>query len=211
MRRLIVLLVALVAAVAAYVLVMRDAPVTLRAATRKAASSEGKQTPAAAHPDPAGYDVVPVSISIPPLSRFPAAWASGHGCVHTQLTRILGAAVSQGNGVVVFATERGGAADRAGIKPGDRLGDPNACPQTVIGSFFPGKQARTVSWQVYRPRTAAIREAAAREAAAHPFVTPPLLNEEGGSAATTPSRREAGSRSPASPSPTRTRSADPRQ
>jgi hypothetical protein len=170
-RRLIALLAALAVLVVASLIFLRVAPPP----SPTGLSSPPKRTgplPAAAQEGPAGYSNVEVKITIPPLSAFPSGWAKSEGCAHTRLSGVLGAVLSQGNGVVVFAVEPGGPAARAGITPGDRLGEPGACPQTLAGSFAPGEKARTISWTIRRPKTAALREAAAREAKQAKFSRP---------------------------------------
>lgn len=176
--RLIGLLLALVVAGACClaILVLMPAPSPTKWTARRAAPAGARASkPAAAQEDPAGYDLVTVKITIPPRSGFPDSWAAGAGCAHTQLSRILGAALSQGNGVIVFVVEPGKPAAEAGIRAGDRLGEPGDCPSTLVGAFFPGKKARTVEWTVRRPRSAEIREKAAKEAAEHPIVSAPGL------------------------------------
>jgi hypothetical protein len=154
-RRFIFLVAALaVLAVASFVF-LRVAPPPSPTSLMEPPKPTGP-VPAAAQEDPAGYSSVEVKVTIPPLGS--------EGCAHTRLSGVLGAALSQGNGVVVFAVEPGKPAAEAGITPGDRLGEPGACPQTLAGAFVPGEKARTVSWTVRRPKTAALREAAAREA-----------------------------------------------
>ena len=171
--RLLILLLALVVVIGGAAAVFRKLPVppaTPRATpTAKAAD---KPKPAAAQEDPAGYDAVQVKIRIPPISRYPATWTSGRGCAHTRLSGVLGAQLSQSNGVAVFGVAPGLPADQAGIKPGDRLGQPSDCARALESKFFPGKRERTVPWTLRRPRSAALREQAAREAAAHPMVVP---------------------------------------
>jgi hypothetical protein len=173
--RVISFLLALVVAGACCLVILAVMPApspTKWTAPRPAPAGGGASKPAGAQEDPAGYDPVTVKITIPPMSGFPDSWTAGAGCAHTQLSRILGAALSQGNGVIVFVVAPGKPAAEAGIRPGDRLGEPGECPSTLAGAFFPGKEARTLEWTVRRPRSAGIREKAAREAAEHPIVSP---------------------------------------
>jgi hypothetical protein len=177
---------------------------------------ERVEKPAAAQEDPAGYDQIAVKIIIPPMSEFPPSWEAGAGCAHIQLSKILGAALSQGNGVVVFVVEPGKPAAEAGIKPGDRLGEPGDCPRTLVGAFLPGRETRTLDWTVRRPRSAEFREKAAKEAAEHPMVSPSVPKAgpgarpraSGSVAITKPPRPAAARRSPRWRSPTTFRSAD---
>jgi hypothetical protein len=204
---LLVLVVAGVCCLVVLALMPAPSPTSLTAPRAKPAS-ERAEKPAAAQEDPAGYDRVAVKITIPPMSKFPASWAAGAGCAHIQLSRILGAALSQGNGVVVFVVEPGKPAAEAGIEPGDRLGEPGDCPSTLVGAFLPGKETRTLDWTVRRPRSAEIREKAAKEAAEHPVVGPSMPKASGATEITRPPRPAAARRSPTSRSPTASRSAD---
>lgn len=169
-RRLIILLAALAVLAAASAAFLRFASVPGPTSLAERPKRTGP-LPAAAQNDAAGYDNVTVKITIPPLSAFPAGWANSEGCAHSRLSGTLGAVLSQGNGVIVFAVEAGKPAAKAGITPGDRLGPPDACPQTLAGSFAPREEARTISWTIRRPETAALREAAAREAKQARFPT----------------------------------------
>jgi hypothetical protein len=162
-RRLIFLVAALAVLVAASFVFLRVAPPPSPTSLMEPPERTGP-VPAAAQEDPAGYSSVEVKVTIPPLSAFPPGWAKSEGCAHTRLSGVLGAALSQGSGVVVFAVEPGKPAAEAGITPADRLGEPGACPNTLVASFAPGEKARTISWTIRRPKTAALREAAAREA-----------------------------------------------
>jgi hypothetical protein len=187
-RRLIVLLAALAVLVVASLIFLRVAPPP----SPTSASSLPKRTgplPAAAQEDPAGYSSVEVKVTIPPLSAFPSGWAKSEGCAHTRLSGVLGAVLGQGNGVIVFAVEPGKPAGEAGITPGDRLGEPGACPNTLVASFAPGEKARTISWTIRRPRTAALREAAAREAEQAQFPRPAAAKAAPPEAASAEGRR----------------------
>jgi hypothetical protein len=96
---------------------------------------------------------VKVEIIIPPLSQFPAPWAQGEGCPHTRLVKTLRATVGMSNGVPVVAVEPDGPAAKAGIKVGDRLGDPDACPNTIQPLLAPEEKQREVEWTIYRPKS----------------------------------------------------------
>ncbi len=169
-RRLIILLATLVVLVAASVAFLRFASVPSPTSLTDRPKHTGP-LPAAAQDDRAGYDNVTVKITIPPLSAFPSGWANSEGCAHSRLSGTLGAVLSQGNGVIVLAVEPGKPAAKAGITPGDRLGEPGACPNTLADSFAPQEKPHTISWTIRRPKTAALREAAAREAKQAKFPT----------------------------------------
>ena len=171
--RLLVLLLALAVVIGGAAAVFRKLPVppaTPRAEPTAKAASQPK--PAAAQEDPAGYDAVQVKVRLPPISRYPAAWTGGRGCAHTRLSAVLGAQLGQSNGVAVFGLAPGLPADKAGLKPGDRLGQPSDCARAPESKFFPGKRERTIAWTIRRPRSAILRKQAAQEAAAHPMVVP---------------------------------------
>jgi predicted metalloprotease with PDZ domain len=107
----------------------------------------------AAQEDPGEYDEVTVTIEIPPLSEFPAGWAKNRdGCPHMRISRTLGAKMSGGGGVRIFEVEPDKPAAKAGIQPGDRLGELSDCASSLSRSFRPRKEARTIEWTVRRPK-----------------------------------------------------------
>lgn len=116
-------------------------------------------------PYPTEYDEVRVSIDIPPVSEFPAAWAEVDGCPHSRVSGALGAAIGPGNGCPVLNVEPGGPADKAGIQRFDRLGEPSDCAMTLYHSFKPRKEARTIEWTVRRPKGQASESPAADQPA----------------------------------------------
>jgi hypothetical protein len=158
-RRLTFLLLILVVVAVCCAIVLRFAPEPGRAITKKPpAGPPPPGSVAATLPGGPGfpkvYDDVMVTVKIPPLSKFPPGWAEGKGCPHAILSRVLGAAVGPGGGVPVLSLEPDKPAAKAGIKVGDRLGERDACPSSLYGSFFPRKTARTIKWTVHRPKSA---------------------------------------------------------
>jgi len=156
-RRLVILLLLLAALVLCYGLAVRLAPMpvpTRAAALRPAAPAAGRASSLPAQEAAAGFDEVTVKIPIPPMSTFPAAWATGKGCPHSKLSAVLGVNVGAGNGCPVLNVEPGKAADRAGIRVRDRLGAPEDCASSLYSFFAPRKQPRTISWVIRRPRKA---------------------------------------------------------
>jgi hypothetical protein len=147
MRRRLVLLVAALAAVAAcYVVVLRVAPV-------RDLSHLAKLGPETAPPvDTREYEEVAVEIEIPPLSEFPESWAQMDGCPHVRMSRALGAQISGGGGVRVLGVQPEGPAAKAGIQPGDVFGEPEDCASGLAHFFRPHTKARTVEWTVRRPK-----------------------------------------------------------
>jgi len=144
-RRLMVLLAVFLGLVPVCFMVLRSAQPPRSTSTDAGAASESC---------PLDHDDVPVSIEIPPLSEFPGPWAETDGCPHTRLTGALRASVGPSNGCPVLSVESGGPADKAGIRPGDRLGGPDDCASSLYQSFAPGIYSRTIEWTVHRPRSA---------------------------------------------------------
>jgi hypothetical protein len=145
-RRLVLLVVALAAVIACYVVVQRVAPTPDRSHLLKAGM---ETTPKV---DTREYEEVAVTIEIPPVSEFPAGWAQTAGCPHIRMSGALGAEISAGNGVRVLVVRPGGAAAKAGLQPGDVFGEPDQCASSLSHFFAPRKEARTVEWTVRRPK-----------------------------------------------------------
>ena len=153
-RRLTFPLVVLAALLLSYGVLVRVAPVPSPPEPAAAAQKGGLKALAAPR-DPGEYDSVTVKIVIPPQAEFPAIWAEGGGCPHNVISAILGAQIGGAGGVPVFSIQPGKPAAKAGIQPGDRLGGPNDCPSSLSGSFAPGKEPRTITWTVRRPKSTA--------------------------------------------------------
>jgi hypothetical protein len=123
--------------------------------------------PPGAQQCPGECEDVIVTIDIPPLAEFPAQWAERDGCPHARISMILGAEIAAKGGVPVIAVEPDMAADKAGVKPGDCLGEPGDCPASLYESFVPCEEARTVEWTVRR-RNGMTSESPAAESPAAP-------------------------------------------
>jgi hypothetical protein len=175
--RLIGLLVVLGALVVGAVVWQRTLGESMPAplSARRPEKPPGAKTPLAASLDPAGYDTVTVTFTIPPRSAFPPGWwRTPGGCAHTRLSRVLGANISSGGGVSVFGLEAGKPAAEAGVTPGDRLGlNQSDCAKALYTSFEPSEKARTFTWELRRPRSAEFRRNCAAEAAALMKTSPP--------------------------------------
>ncbi len=111
-------------------------------------------------PYPTEYDEVTVSIEIPPLSEFPTPWGQLEGCPQTRMTLTLGVTMYPAEGCPVLTLDEDGPAARAGIKPGDRLGGPDDCANSLSFTFRPKSKARTVEWTVRRPKAGESEEQA---------------------------------------------------
>ncbi len=156
-RRLGFFIAALVGIIALYFVVLRVAPAPYRPKADKVSPAppvEGELAFEKPGPYPTEYDEVTVTIEIPPVSEFPAAWARAHGCPHKRLTGALGAMIGPGNGCPVLVVEPDGPAAKAGIQPFDRLGEPGDCASALYYAFRPRKEAHTVEWTVRRPKGA---------------------------------------------------------
>lgn len=147
-RRLIVLLAVFVGLVPVCFMVLRSAPPPRLVSTDTGGAAAGIGS------YPADHEDVTVSIEIPPLSEFLEPWAKTDGCPHTRLTGTLRARIGSSNGCPVLSVESGGSADKAGLRPGDRLGGPDDCASTLYPSFAPGVESRTIEWTVHRPQAA---------------------------------------------------------
>jgi hypothetical protein len=101
------------------------------------------------------YAEVTLAIDIPPLAEFPYAWAERGGCPHITISRVLGIEMTADRGVRVLSVEPDKPAAKAGLQPGDRLGDPSDCASSLYGSFAPRKELRTIEWTVRRPKAKA--------------------------------------------------------
>jgi hypothetical protein len=145
-RRLVLLVVALAAVIACYMVVQRVAPMPDRSYLLKTGP---ETTPKV---DTREYEEVAVTIEIPPVSEFPAGWAHTSGCPHIRMSGALGAEISGGGGVRVLAVKPGQAAAKAGLKPGDVFGEPEDCASGLVHFFAPREEARTVEWTVRRPK-----------------------------------------------------------
>ena len=114
---------------------------------------EGRFMTSTAQEDPGKYDEVTVTIEIPPSSEFPAGWVKNRdGCPHIRICRTLGVKASGGGGVRIFEVDPGKPAAKAGIQPGDRLGDVGQCASSLYRSFRPREDVRTIEWTVRRPK-----------------------------------------------------------
>ena len=145
-RRLVMLLVALAAVAACYVVVQRVAPMPDRSYLLKTGP---ETTPKV---DTREYEEVAVTIEIAPLSEFPEGWAHTDGCPHMRMGGALEAQISGGGGVRVLAVKPGGPAAKAGIQPGDVFGEPDQCASGLAHFVRPHTKARTVEWTVRRPK-----------------------------------------------------------
>ena len=145
-RRLVVLVVALAAVIGCYVVVLQVAPTPDRSYLLKTGP---ETTPTV---DTREYEEVAVTIEIPPASEFPQAWAQSAGCPHIRMRGVLGAQIRGGGGVRVLAVKPGGAAAKAGLKPGDVFGEQEDCASGLVHFFAPREEARTVEWTVRRPK-----------------------------------------------------------
>jgi membrane-associated protease RseP (regulator of RpoE activity) len=143
---LVLLVVALAAVIACYVMVQRVAPLPDRSHLLKPGM---QMTP---KEDTREYEEVAVTIEIPPLSEFPRAWAEIDGCPHIRMCGALDAQLSGGGGVRVLAVKPGGPAAKAGLKPGDVFGEPEDCASGLVRFFAPRTEAHTVEWTVRRPK-----------------------------------------------------------
>jgi hypothetical protein len=72
-----------------------------------------------------------------------------------RVSRILGAQVGPAGGVPVLAVLPDQPAAKAGIRPGDRLGEPGACVSTLYRHFTPREEPRTIEWTLRRPKGSA--------------------------------------------------------
>ena len=100
----------------------------------------------------AGYDMVVVTLEIPAAADVPRGGTHGGNCPQDQLCNILGVRLARTHGLVVGSVVPDGPADRAGIVPGDMLGNPSMCPSTVLPTFRVGAEAREMELTVRRPR-----------------------------------------------------------
>ncbi len=140
-RRLVFLLALLVVAITSYVVVARMALVP----PLQVAAAEEKRPPLE-------MQDITVTIEIPaiPKEELP-------GCPEKQLSKVLGARIGTVAGVPVFAVEPGKPAAKAGIQMGDRLGGPEVCPSSLYKTFTPGKEPRTITWTIHRPKNLPVR------------------------------------------------------
>jgi hypothetical protein len=110
--------------------------------------------------DASGHETVALTLEIPAAADVPGGNVP---CFKTRLGNILGITLAEKHGLVVGTVVAGGAADKAGIKPGDMLGAPSECPQTALPRFEASEQPREMKVQVRRPRGSS--EAKAEETA----------------------------------------------
>ncbi len=100
---------------------------------------------------PRDYEEMTVTFEIPPAEEFPEAVVWEGGCAHSKLSRILGIEVGM-YGLPVLEVLPEGPAAKAGVRAGYRLGTGSDCPSSVVWSFMPREEARSVEWTVYRPK-----------------------------------------------------------
>ena len=102
-----------------------------RGAERQRSSAAAAASRRRAAFDPADYDEVVVTLVIPARADVPTGGAHGGSCPQDQLCNILGVRLAQPHGLVVGTVVPDGPADKAGIKPGDRLAAPTECPAKI--------------------------------------------------------------------------------
>ncbi len=73
-------------------------------------------------------------------------------CPKKGMETILGVTISQPHGLCIGSVVPDGPAAKAGIKPGDRLGQPSDCPRSTIDRFLPGDEAREVRVTIRRSK-----------------------------------------------------------
>jgi len=99
--------------------------------------------------DASGHETVALTLEIPAAADVPTG--SGH-CPKTRLQNILGITLAEKHGLVVGTVVAGGAADKAGIKPGDMLAGPSECPKAALPRFEASGEPREMKLNVRRPR-----------------------------------------------------------
>ncbi len=103
--------------------------------------------------DPSEYEAVALTLEIPAAADVPTGGAHGGNCPQTRLGNILGVTFARTHGLVIGTVIPGGPADKAGIKPGDMLGERSECPRTTLPEFEAGKEPREMKVNVRRPRS----------------------------------------------------------
>lgn len=106
---------------------------------------------AVATPDPGEYETVAVTIEIPAVADVPTGGSHRGPCPQDRLCNILRVRLDRPHGLVVGRVVPDGPAGKAGIMPGDRLGDSSACPSTVLSMFRPGAEPRQIELTIRRP------------------------------------------------------------
>jgi C-terminal processing protease CtpA/Prc len=95
-----------------------------------------------------------LTLEIPAAADVPTGGAHGGNCPQDRLGNLLGVTLARTHGLVIGTVIPGGPADKAGIKPGDMLGEPSDCPQTSLPRFEASKEPREMKVNVQRPRSA---------------------------------------------------------
>ncbi len=106
---------------------------------------------AVATPDPGEYETVAVTIEIPAAADVSSGGSHRGPCPQDRLCNILRVRLDRPHGLVVGRVVPDGPAGKAGIMPGDRLGDSSACPSTVLSMFQPGAEPRQMELTIRRP------------------------------------------------------------
>jgi hypothetical protein len=102
---------------------------------------------------PGDHDTMVVTIEIPAAADVPTGGAHGGRCPKDQMGNVLGVTLSQAHGLVVATVLTDGPADRAGIEPGDWLGNAQDCPSSTLPSLRAQHEPRSIEWTVRRPKT----------------------------------------------------------
>lgn len=101
---------------------------------------------------PSEYETIEVALEIPAAKDVPTGGAHGGNCPQDRLGNIFGVTFATTHGLVVGTVVPDGPAAKAGIKPGDMLGEPTDCPNTSLPRFEAGSEPRTVHLNVKRPK-----------------------------------------------------------
>lgn len=177
LRLLAVVVVVLLAGYGAMLVVWPEARPSWRPARRLAGIAGGPASQQ--RPSQGSYEQISAEIVIPSADEVGPL----EGCPKTQLGTILGVSIEQPHGLGVGDVVPDGPAAKAGVMPGDQLGRPSDCPNTTLGRFVPGDEARTVAVTITRREPEAAEGAGDGEpaTAAEEGAAGPSLEEESGS------------------------------